>query len=126
MRTRVIVAALFVLALTGGKAINGDEMLKIQVSPAVAAAPAFITIRTVIDKSDDNRGLEVMAQSPDFSRTSTIDLEGVSSPRVNVFNFANLPAGEYTVSALLIGQSGVRATTTARTVLIMPTPGARR
>ena len=126
MRTRVIVAALFVLALTGGKAINGDEMLKIQVSPAVAAAPAFITIRAVIDKSDDNRGLEVMAQSTDFSRTSTIDLEGVSSPRVNVFNFANLPAGQYTVSALLIGQSGVRATTTARTVLIMPTPGARR
>ena len=126
MNARFIVAALFVLALTGGKATSGDEMLKIQVSPAVAPAPGLITIRTVIDSSDDNRGLEVMAESPDFSRSSAIDLDGRSSRRVNVFNFSNLPAGQYTVSAQLIGQNGVRATTTARTVLIMPTPGARR
>jgi len=124
MKTRVIVAALFVFGLTGGKPLNGNELLRIQISPLVAAAPAVITVRTVVDVNDDNRELEVTAQSPDFARRSTIDLDR-AAPRVNVFNFTNLPAGQYDVSAVLIGTNGVRATST-RTVLVMPTPGSRR
>ena len=124
MKTRVIVAAFCLFGLTGGKPLNGNELLRIQISPLVAAAPAVITVRTVVDMSDDNRELEVTAQSPDFARRSTIDLDRAAS-RVNVFNFTNLPAGQYDVSAVLIGTNGVRATST-RTVLVMPTPGSRR
>lgn len=124
MRTRVILAAAF-LALSGGGALHGSELLKLQISPLVAQAPGLITIRTVVDASDENRSLEVVAQSSDVTRRSTIDLEGRSAARVNVFSFAHLPAGEYEVSAVLTGTNGVRATI-AQTVLVMPGPGSRR
>jgi len=124
MKRWVIVAALCVVGLSGGKLLNGNELLRIQISPLVASAPAVITVRTVVDTSDDNRELEVTAQSPEFARRSTIELDG-SASRVNVFNFTNLPAGQYDVSAVLMGANGVRATT-ARTVLVVPTPGSRR
>jgi hypothetical protein len=128
MRTRAILAALCwcgLSTLSGGDKLRSHELLKLQISPLVAAAPAFVSVRTFVDASDDNRGLEVTAESPDFARRSTIDLNGRQSPTVNVFDFANLPAGRYDVSAVLIGTNGVRATTT-RTMLIMPTPGSRR
>jgi hypothetical protein len=110
--------------LAAGDRLAGSEMLSLKITPLVAPAPAFITVRTVVDTSDDNRALEVVAESPGFERRSTIELDALS-PRVNVFDFPNLPAGTYDVSATLIGARGVRATTT-RTVLIIPTPGARR
>jgi len=125
MRKRAILAAFCWCALSGSHRLDSHELLKIQISPLVAPAPAFISVRTSVDASDDNRGLEVVAESPGFARTSSIELNGRLSPRVNVFDFANLPAGRYEVSAVLIGANGIRATT-ARSVLIMPTPGSRR
>ena len=125
MRKRAILAAFCWCVLSGSHRLDSHELLKIQISPLVAPAPAFISVRTSVDASDDNRGLEVVAESPDFARTSSIELNGRLAPTVNVFDFTNLPAGRYDVSAILIGANGIRATT-ARTVLIMPTPGSRR
>ena len=128
MRKRAILAALCwcgLSTLSGSERLHGHELLKLQISPLVAPAPAFVSVRTFVDASDDNRGLEVIAESPDFARRSAIELNGRQSPTVNVFDFANLPAGRYDVSAVLIGASGVRAMTT-RTVLIMPSPGSHR
>jgi len=125
MRKRAILAAFCWCALAGSHRLDSHELLKVQISPLVAPAPAFVSVRTSVDASDDNRGLEVIAESPDFARASTIELNGRLSPTLNVFDFANLPAGRYEVSATLIGTGGVRATTT-RTVLVMPTPGSRR
>src|SRR5689334_23151983 len=79
MKIRAIVAALCMFGFTGGKPLNGNELLRIQISPLVAAAPALITIRTIIDSNDDNRELEVTAQSPEFARRSTIDLDRTAS-----------------------------------------------
>ncbi|HUK36403.1 MAG TPA: hypothetical protein VLV86_20945 [Vicinamibacterales bacterium] len=124
MRTRAVLAAACWCVLAGGHKIDSNELLKVQISPLVAPAPALITVRTVVDVNDDNRALEVVAESPDFARRSSIELNRLS-PRVNVFDFANLPAGKYEISAALIGTNGVRATM-ARTVLIMATPVARR
>ena len=125
MRKRAILAAFCWCALSGSHRLHSHELLKVQISPLVSPAPAFVSVRTSVDANDDNRGLEVVAESPDFARTSTIELNGRRSPTVNVFDFANLPAGRYEVSAMLIGTNGIRATTT-RTVLVMPTPGSRR
>jgi hypothetical protein len=125
MRKRAILAALCWFALSGSHKLHSRELLKLQISPLVAPAPAYISVRTFVDASDDNRELEVVAESPDFTRRSSIELNGRLSPTLNVFDFANLPAGRYDVSAVLVGTTGVRATTT-RTVLIVPTPGSRR
>jgi hypothetical protein len=118
MRRRVILAVLCLCGLTSAKALDGHEPLTAQISPRIASAPGFITVRAFIDASDDNRGLEVIARSDDFERRSTIELNGGAAPRLNVFQFPNLPAGEYDVRAALLGANGVRATT-GRTVLVV-------
>ncbi len=125
MRTRVIAAAVCISGSIAGTTLNSHELLTLQITPLVAPAPGVISIRAAIDVSDENRGLEVTAQSGGFSQSSAIELDGRLAPRINVFQFAHLPAGEYDVSAVLLGTAGVRATT-ARRVLIMPAPGARR
>jgi hypothetical protein len=125
MRTGAIVAILGVCALGGGDRITGSELLKLEISPRVAPAPGFVRVQTHVDASDDRRVLEVTADSADFTRTSSIELDVQSSPRTTVFSFRNLPAGRYEFSAVLIGARGVLATAT-RTAEIVPTPGARR
>jgi len=125
MRTGAIVAILGVCALGGGDRITGSELLKLEISPRVAPAPGFVRVQTHVDASDDRRVLEVTADSPDFTRTSSIELDAQSSPRTTVFSFQNLPAGRYEFSAVLVGARGVLATAT-RTAEIVPTPGARR
>jgi hypothetical protein len=111
MRRRVIFTALCAWALSSGSPMGGHELLTAQISPHIAMAPGFIRVRAFVDASDDNRGLEVVAQSIDYTRISTIELHGAAAPRLNVFEFPGLPAGEYDVRAALLGPNGVRATT---------------
>src|SRR5262245_322457 len=118
MRRRVILVGVCLWGLTSGKGIGGHELLRAQVSPRIAPAPGYVRVPAFVDASDDNRGLEVIAQSEDFVRSSTIELNGAAAPRLNVFDFPNLPAGEYEVRAALLGRNGVRATTT-QTVLVV-------
>jgi hypothetical protein len=103
--------------------LNGGQPLTLKVSPAMAAAPAFIRVSAIVEASDENRSLEVVAQSPQFFRSSTIDLDGRNSPPLTVIEYPNLPPGFYEVSAVLVGSSGKRATAT-RFVKVMPSPGS--
>ena len=54
--------------------------------------------------------LEIAAVSHDFTRSSAISLDGQRAPRLSVFEYPNLPAGEYEVTAFLHGSRGTRAT----------------
>lgn len=125
MRRGAILFVVFLCALSGRNRVGGSELLKLEISPRVAPAPGFVRVQTHVEASDDRRWLEVSADSPDFSRTSSVELEGASAPRATVFSFQNLPAGRYEISAVLSGPRGVLATA-ARDVEIVPTPGARR
>jgi len=99
----------FVLVLTVAMPSNAGEPLTIRVSPRAAMAPAIITVRAIIEADTDNRALEVIAQSPDFYRSSYVELDGANAQRVNVFQFRNLPSGTYEVTSVLVGSRGRRA-----------------
>jgi hypothetical protein len=118
-RIALVVFSTCILLLARAGALNGGQPLILQVSPVMAAAPAVISIRAVIEASDDNRALEVVAQSSEFFRGSRIELDGRDAPPLSVFQYSNLPPGLYDVSAFLIGTSGQRATV-SRVVKIAP------
>ena len=110
MKHLTILSAAACLGLLGASGtLNGSQPLSLHVTPVMAAAPALISVRAVIEASDDNRALEIVAQSSDFFRSSRIELDGRNAPPLSVFQYPNLPPGLYEVSAILIGANGQRA-----------------
>lgn len=119
----ILSAAACVGLLSAPEALNGGQPLSLHVTPAMAAAPAFISVRAIVEASEDNRALEIVAQSSDFFRSSRIELDGRDAPPLSVVQYPNLPAGLYEVSAVLIGTTGQRATV-SRIVKVVPRSGS--
>ena len=116
---------LFRSLLTGASTLNGDQPLTLQVSPLTAPAPAFVSVRATVEASDDNRALEVIAQSPDFYRSSRVELQGRNAPRLAVFEYSSLPPGLYDITGVLVGTSGRRAAV-SRLVRVVGMAGSGR
>ena len=93
--------------------------MAMKVSPEVAFAPADLVVRAIIEASPDNRALEVIFDSPDFYRSSLIELEGELAPRTTVFEIRNLPGGRYVVTTRLVGSSGQTRSALRQTVTVM-------
>jgi hypothetical protein len=102
--------------------ISGGQRLSLQVSPAVALAPAFLTVRTTIEPSEDNRLLNIEVDSSSYHRSTEIPLDGKHSPRMNVFEIKRLPTGLYEVRAVLVGAAGPIAST-MKLVKVEPAAG---
>ncbi len=125
MRTTAIALVVGVCVAVSASDVQGGQPLLVQVSPSVMQAPGFVVVRALVDASDDNRRLEIAAESADFARASAIDLDGRRTPRLSVFQYTNLPAGVYVVRASLVGTRGPRASTT-QLVRILPGVGPWR
>jgi hypothetical protein len=123
MKQLILAAAICTCLAAGAGTMGGSQPLTLQVSPTMTAAPAFIRVRAIIEANDDNRSLEIVAQSPQFFRSSTIDLDGRRAPPLTVIEYPNMPPGFYDVTAVLVGASGQRATET-RFVKVVATPGS--
>ena len=109
---------LVLIALTAGA---GSEV-GLSVSPRVAFAPTNLRISVMADRHADNRILRVIAESEDFASSSDRPLEGEDSPRVATFELRDVPAGDYMIRALLIGDHGqVRAQARAQAKVISVT-----
>ena len=110
--------------MLGGHDAGAEQRLSIRVSPIVALAPAFITVRTTIEPSDDNRLLSIEIDSPAYRRSSEISLDGTNAQRVNLLEVKGVPSGLYEVRATLVGPSGPIAKT-MQIVKVAPAAGAR-
>ncbi len=122
MTTVMRIAALVaVCAHLAAATVNGGERLELRVSPMLSMAPAAVVIRVIIEADEDNRALDVIADSTDFYTSSRVPLNGAQSPRVSEIRFAALPEGVYQVTAILTGSQGRRAVATR--FVIVGTPG---
>ena len=88
--------------------VSAGDPVSLKLTPSMAAAPAFLMVRTSIESDKDNRLIEVVVQSAEFYTSSTMALNGSSAPRSANFNFSNLPTGTYEVTATLVGSKGRR------------------
>jgi hypothetical protein len=112
------VAVLLLVAPLGAR-----DRLTLRVTPAVSFEPANLIVRTNIEHSDDNRSVEIIAESADFYRSSEVSLDGSRAPRTNVFEFRSLPGGTYQVRAVLKGANGRELATAAARVNVMSAGG---
>lgn len=95
-------------ALTG----RSDERLTLRLTPPVDVAPAVLTVHTTIERSPDNRMLEVLVESPDYLRSSQFSLNGDLAARTHLLVFKGLPEGRYSITATLSGDHGQLASAT--------------
>ena len=123
MRKLAMLAAMACTCLLAGPdTLDGGQPLNLQVSPTTAMSPAFVRVRAAVEASDDNRWLEIVAQSPEFFRSSRVDLDGRNAPRLAVFEYPGLPPGMYEIRAILGGTAGKRASEVRR-VNVVPSAG---
>jgi hypothetical protein len=97
-------AGLFgILMFTATLPVGAGEPMTLKVSPAIAFAPANLIVRAMVEANAGNRSIAIVAESADFYRSSTIQLDGDHAPRTSTFEFRSLPSGTYQVKAMLMG-----------------------
>jgi hypothetical protein len=104
MTWRAVVLGMAIMAAAAP--LRASDRLALRVSPTVSFAPANLVVRTTIPANEENRSIEVVAESEDFYRSSEMPLEGDRAPRTTSFEFRSLPTGSYQVRAILKGVSG--------------------
>ena len=107
----------FVILISG--AVGANDKLALRVSPAVAFAPANLSVQATIEADPGNRSIEIVAESPDFYRSSEMQLDGDAAPRTSLFQFRSLPTGMYSVRGILRGPGGHEIATVERKVNIV-------
>jgi len=122
MRKFAAIGLLSFLASAGVDVVAGTQRLAVRVSPAVAVAPAALTVRAFVEPDEANRTLNLVVSSPRYERSSEVPLEGKQSQRVNVFELRDVPPGLYEITATLVGSTGRLAQAT-QLVKVVPSPG---
>jgi len=124
MRTGFV--GILILAGTLPLGAGAPDPVSLHTSPTVAFAPATLVVRATITADTHNRAIEVSADSGDFFRSSSIELEGERAPRTNVFEFRSLPPGNYEVRAVLIGDDGRQRALARQEVSVIASGGSER
>lgn len=124
MRVRTVVCGLMVM--TWALPLGAGDRITMKVSPAVAFAPANLIIRTMIEANENNRTMEIIAQSPEFYRSSEIQLDGAHAPRTTTFKFRSVPGGMYEVKATVRDQDGNMLASARQQVNVIDSAAADR
>jgi hypothetical protein len=122
MRATLILFAALSLTTT---AANGGEQVRVVASPLVSFAPSNVRIQVRIVPSDENRALEVVAESDEFYRSSQIPLEGAMAPAAMQFEFRDLPGGDYHVYGVLTDSAGGQRAVAHQTLRVLPSGAGR-
>ena len=106
--------------------MGAGERITLKVTPSVAFAPANLIVKAMIIADADNRAVEIVAESPEFYRSSMIQLEGDRAARTTTFEFRSLPPGTYEVRANLFGTSGEPRASIRHQVNVLASGGGDR
>ncbi len=120
--TLVLLVAMALLGVVPGHAADGNR-LRIEVSPRISNAPAQVRILAFVTPSAENRGLQFVADSGDFFRSSLVPLDGENAAAVTETSFKNLPGGAYDITVSLLDAHGHATTVDRRQVMV--TSGGR-
>lgn len=120
IRTRI---ALVVIVVMAAPAISGRARIEMRARPAFAFAPSTVRMEFRIAPDAGNRALVVSAESGEFFRSSTIELEGERAPETISIEYASLPAGEYSLRGALLDRKGDELAAVEKQVTVMTTGG---
>jgi hypothetical protein len=106
--------------LTTGAAADGNDPLRLSVSPAFSFAPSTVRVHVRIAPDPANRSLAIVTDGDDYYRSSTIPLEGDRTPVTLGVSYPNLPGGTYEVVSVLQDSSGRQRATARARITVQP------
>ncbi len=125
MSVRLRLVSLLFVVISFGAPAAGRDKISIRVSPTVSFAPAYLVVRASVPPSDENRSIEIVAESAEFYRSSQVPLDGARAPQTTQFEFRSLPGGDYNVLAVLRGAGGREIAWTTSRVNVVAAEGRR-
>lgn len=120
--TSALIPLVFVL-MTGFAAADAGECLSMKVSPRQALAPVNLRVSVRIEPNTANRVLMIVADSPQFYRSSQIQLEGDRAPRTFSIEYPNVPGGSYEITSVLVNSLGRERAVVHQTAHVVPPGG---
>ena len=111
------------LTVTVTTAVDAGECLMMKVSPRQALAPVNLRVSVRIEPNADNRVLVIVADSPEFYRSSAIQLEGDQAPRTFNIQYPNVPSGQYEITSVLMNSMGRERATVRQMANVVPIGG---
>jgi hypothetical protein len=69
-----------------------------------------VTVRVTVESATENRLLQVVTASANYYRSSEVQIDGNDGSTFKVFEFNNLPTGQYQITGVLLGTNGPRGT----------------
>jgi hypothetical protein len=111
----------FVMCLMPRSATT-DALLSVQVRPNYCQDPCHIEVTVRLDPHDTDRTLLVEADSINFYRSSTIQLDGLAGAAVHRVEFSSVPAGQYLVRVSLGRVEGVVARSDSNVLVVGAVP----
>ena len=106
-RTIFVTVILLLLGPLGTPRTPAKQVVEIIVRGHFFSAPATVPITIAVEPAADNRVLVVEADSDDYYRSSSIELDGDKEKRLHAVELRSLPAGEYVVRAQVKSKSDV-------------------
>lgn len=76
------------------------------VSPQLAMEPGWAHVMVRIERSAENRSLRVVADGPEYYRSSLQQLDGESAPAVRQLKLQGMPSGKYILRATVTRADG--------------------
>jgi hypothetical protein len=116
MMWKFVIATILLIAVPA----TGNESLRMTVTPTLAVEPALIRVRVIVEPHEENRSVAIIAESEDYFRASEVELQGERGSRTNQFEYRGLPAGDYSIKAMVIGRDGRPRGTTENRITVTP------
>ena len=121
-RTIVVTTVLLLLGPVSAPRTPAKQIVEIRVRGHFFAAPATVPVTIAVEPGASNRALVVEADSDDYYRSSTIELDGENEKRLHTVELRSLPAGEYVLRAEVRSKSEVLGTAVNELVVTGMTP----
>jgi hypothetical protein len=102
---------------------DANECMSMKVSPRQALAPVNLRVSVRVEPNAENRVLTIVADSPQFYRSSQIPLEGDRAPKTFTIEYPNVPGGQYEVTSVLFNSIGRERATIRETAHVVPVGG---
>lgn len=116
-RTIFVTALLLLIGPLGVPRAPAKQIVEIRVRGHFFAAPAYVPMTIAVEPGASNRALVVEADSDDYYRSSTIELDGENEKRLHTVELKSLPAGDYVVRAQVRSKSEVLGTAVSELVV---------